>query len=153
MFSNLPEILKDPIWNVLAHFFVNLLVQFILIRGIYYRYTKKKELAFSFFLMGIMIFFMCILLKNVEISLGIGFSLFALFTILRFRSKNLPIKIMTYFFTIIGISAINALAQFDNPVRGTILINSIILISVYLLEISFENVKAHKEEQKTESDK
>lgn len=139
---------EDTIWNILLHFFMNLLVLFILIRLIYYRFAKKKGLAFPFFLLGIMIFFMCILLKKVEISLGIGFGLFALFSILRFRTKNLTAKVMSYFVAIIGISAINSLAQFDNPVLGPILINSLILLSILLLEVVFRKVKPPKEAKK-----
>ena len=117
---------------------------FILIIGIYNKYAKKKELSFPFFLMGIMIFFMCIMLKNVELSMGVGFGLFALFSILRLRSKNLSAKVISYLFAIIGISAINALAEFYHPVRGPILINSVLLLSILLLEISFKKKKTPK---------
>ena len=44
---------------------------------------------------------------------------------------------MTYFFTVIGIAVINAMATYYNPVRGTILINVIIIISLLLLEFFF----------------
>jgi hypothetical protein len=82
-----------------------------------------------------MIFLVCILLKSVEIQLGIALGLFAIFAILRFRSQNLSLRQMTYFFTVIGVSVINAMAGFYSPVRGPILINSIIILSVFLLEI------------------
>ncbi len=103
---------QDPIWNVLIRFAVDLVVLFIVIRLIYYRYTKNNGNAFSFFLMGIMIFLVCILLKTVEINLGVALGLFAIFAILRFRSRNLDLRDMTYFFTILGISVVNALANF-----------------------------------------
>jgi hypothetical protein len=137
MFSDLFTVGPDPIWNVLIRFLVNLLVLIILVRGIYYRYSKKKQFSFPFLLMGIMVFILCILLKNIEISLGVGFGLFALFSILRIRSRNMTPKVISYFFAIIGISAINSLAEFYNPVRGPILINSTILLTVFLLEIFF----------------
>ena len=128
---------QDPIWNILIRFAVTLIVQFIAIRLIYYRYSKKDGNAFSFFLMGIMIFLVCILLKTVEIKLGVALGLFAIFAILRFRSRNLALRDMTYFFTILGISVINALANFLHPVRGPILINGIIIVSLLLLEFFF----------------
>jgi hypothetical protein len=87
--------------------------------------------------MGIMIFLVCMLLKTVEVQLGMALGLFAIFAILRFRSRNLSLREMTYFFTVIGVSVINAMASFYNPVRGMILINSIIIISVLVLEIFF----------------
>lgn len=128
---------KDPIWEVLIRFLIDLIALFILIRVIFYRYTRKKEYSFVLFLMGIMIFMMCILLQHADISMGVGFGLFGLFSILRYRSRNMDFKTLAYFFTTIGISAINALGQFFHPVRGPILINSVILLSVFILEISF----------------
>jgi hypothetical protein len=128
---------QDPIWNILIRFAINLVVLSIVIRLIYYRYSGKKGNAFSFFLMGIMIFLVCILLKTVEIQLGVAFGLFAIFAILRFRSRNLPLREMTYFFTILGISVINAMANFLHPVRGTVMINAIIIISLFVLEYFF----------------
>jgi len=127
----------DPIWSVLIHLLVTLLVLFIVIRLIYYRYTRNERRVFSFFQMGVMIFLVCILLKSVEIQLGIALGLFAIFAILRFRSRNLSMRDMTYFFTVIGISVINAMATFYNPVRGMIVINLVIILSTFILEIFF----------------
>ena len=128
---------EDPIWSVLLHLLVTLLVLFIVIRLIYYRYSRNERRVFSFFQMGIMIFLVCILLKTVEIQLGIALGLFAIFAILRFRSRNLSMRDMTYFFTVIGISVINAMATFYNPVRGMIVINSVIVLSTFILEVFF----------------
>jgi hypothetical protein len=139
---------QDPIWNVLIRFLVSLLVQFIVIRLIYFRYTKNKRNVFSFFQMGIMIFLVCVLLKTVEVQLGIALGLFAIFAIMRFRSQNLPLRQMTYFFTVIGISVINAMANFYQPVRGTIVINTIIILSVFLLEKLFNKTALEKSKKK-----
>ena len=139
---------QDPIWNVLIRFIVTLLVQFIVIRLIYFRYTKNKRNVFSFFQMGIMIFLVCVLLKTVEVQLGIALGLFAIFAIMRFRSQNLPMRQMTYFFTVIGISVINAMANFYQPVRGTIVINTIIILSVFLLEKFFNRTALEKSKKK-----
>jgi len=128
---------QDPIWSVLLDLLVTLLVLFIVIRLIYYRYSRNERRVFSFFQMGIMIFLVCILLKTVEIQLGIALGLFAIFAILRFRSRNLSMRDMTYFFTVIGIAVINAMATFYNPVRGMIVINSIIILSTFILEVFF----------------
>jgi uncharacterized membrane protein len=137
MTADLITQVQDPIWNVLIRFLVNILVLFIVIRLIYYRYSKRKGYVFSFFLMGIMIFLVCILLKTVEIQLGIALGLFAIFAITRFRSRNLSLRTMTYFFTVIGIAVINAMANFFDPVRGTILINGIIISTLLILEYFF----------------
>jgi uncharacterized membrane protein len=128
---------QDPIWNVLIRFVVTLIVLTIIIRYIYYRYSKKKRNVFAFFQMGIMLFLVCILLQNVEIQLGVALGLFAIFAIVRFRSENLNLRDMAYFFTVIGVSVINSMADFIEPVRGPIVINSIIIIGLYILEFLF----------------
>ena len=140
---------QDPIWNVFIRFLVSLVVQFIVIRLIYFRYTGNRNNVFSFFQMGIMIFLVCVLLKTVEVQLGIALGLFAIFAIMRFRSRNLPLRQMAYFFTVIGISVINAMANFYHPVRGTILINSIIILSVFLLEKFFNRTASEKRSKKS----
>ena len=128
------ELNQDPLWPTLLRFLVTLIVLTILIRFIYSPHTRKKRNEFSFYLMGIMIFMVCILLQHVEIQLGVALGLFAVFAIMRFRSENLRLREMTYFFTVLGVSVINAMATFYNPVRGTILINLVILGSVFILE-------------------
>lgn len=136
--SSIFDFNQDPIWNVLLRFIVTLFVLFVVIRLIYYRYSRRERRAFSFFMMGIMIFLVCILLKTVEVQLGMALGLFAIFAILRFRSRNLSLREMTYFFTVIGVAVINAMATFYNPTRGMILINVIIILSLIILEKFFQ---------------
>ena len=93
---------------------------------------------FSFFLMGMIIFSLCALLKGVEIQMGMALGLFAIFSIIRFRTSNFSTKDMSYLFTILGISAINAMIDFPHPVRGTIIFNSILILTILLLELSFK---------------
>lgn len=137
---------KDPIWEILIRFFIDLVSLFVLVRIIYYRFSLKKEFSFVLYLMGIMIFLMCVLLQHAEMSMGVGFGLFALFSVLRFRTKNLDFRSMAYLFTAMGISAINSLGTFYDPVRGSILMNGVILLSVYLLELTMpKEMKARKD--------
>jgi hypothetical protein len=128
---------NDPLWDVLIKFGITIVVLFIVIRLIYFRFSHKERTVFSFFQMGIMIFLVCILLQHVEIQLGVALGLFAIFAILRFRSEGLSLRDMTYFFTVIGIGVINAMASFYNPVRGIVLVNSIIILSALILELFF----------------
>lgn len=137
---------KDPMWETLIRFLIDLVALFILVRVIYFKYSPKREFSFVLFLMGIMIFLMCVLLQHADISMGAGFGLFALFSVLRFRTKNLDFRPMAYLFTAIGISAINALGTFLYPIRGPFMINGIILLSVFVLEISMPKEAKSKKE-------
>jgi hypothetical protein len=133
---------------------VELVVLIIIIPGIYKRFQGKKENMFSFFLMGMTIFMICVLLKGVEIQLGIALGLFAIFSIIRFRTSNFTSKEMAYLFTIMGLSAINAMFDFPNPIRGTILFNAILILTILLLEIVFrEDVKSDKKDEKKKKKK
>jgi hypothetical protein len=127
--------LDKTLLSIMIRFFLNLLVLFILIRLIYYKFTKKEEYLFSFFLMGIIIFLLCSLLQTVNIQLGLALGLFAVFAILRFRTVNYTAKDMTYVFTVIGISVINSQANIPPPLIGALIINSIIIITTIILEL------------------
>ena len=117
---------------------INIAVLFIIIKLLYNRYSNKKGNLFAFFLMGTMIFLLCIVLKDVELQMGMALGLFAIFSIIRYRTRNMAIKDMAYLFTVIGISALNALLDYPNPVRGTILLNLIVILTIFVLEISFK---------------
>jgi hypothetical protein len=125
--------------SLLIRFGLNLSILFILIGLIYYRFSKKPEFLFSFFIMGIVIFLICSILDSVKLELGMALGLFAVFSILRFRTVNFSVKDMTYIFAVIGISVINSLANVPPPFISAIVINSLILITVLLLEIYLKN--------------
>jgi hypothetical protein len=128
-------ILGNSLQGIMIRFSFNLIVLFILIRLIYYRFVKKEEYVFSFFLMGTIIFLLVSLLTTVNIQLGMALGLFAVFGILRFRTVNYTAKDMTYIFTIIGISVINSQANIPPPVLGALAVNSIIIILAIILEL------------------
>ena len=89
---------------------------------------------FTFFLMGITVFFITSMLKSVWIEIGMAFGLFAIFAILRFRTRNFSLKDMSYIFTTIGISVINSLKLIGFPVLGVIIFNIIIVFAAIILE-------------------
>jgi hypothetical protein len=115
-------------------FAIDIIFLFILIRFIYFRYSKKVRFLFTFFLMGIMVFFICSMLGTVVLDMTFAFGLFAVFSILRFRTSNFNVKDMAYTFTTIGLSLINSLKVLKFPLAGILIINIIIIISVYMLE-------------------
>jgi len=128
--------LNNPdFWGIMARFIINLFFLFVLVRLVYYRYSKKAEYLFSLMLMGIMIFFIGSMLKTVFMELGMAIGLFAIFTILRLRTRSFTMKDMAYIFTTIGISFINSLKLLGFPVLGLLIINVIIIGSAFILEV------------------
>jgi hypothetical protein len=124
----------STVWGIMLRFVMNLVFLIILIRILYFRYSKKENFMFTFFLIGITVFFICSMLKDIKIEIGMGLGLFAIFSILRFRTRNFSVKDMAYTFTTIGISVINSVNMIGFPIIGFIIINLLIVLSVFILE-------------------
>jgi hypothetical protein len=135
---------ENSLWNLFIRFLINLVVLFILVGLIYYKFSKKEEHLFSYVLMGVMIFLICGILGTIDLKVGTALGLFAIFAIIRFRTVQYTVKDITYVFIIIGISVINAQANIPPPILGAAIINSSILILTYLLEIFLQKKSFRK---------
>jgi len=120
-FLNAPQFDGD-FFTMLFHFFINIIVLTIIIRFLYYNYTRKQEYLFTYYMIGIIVFFICFTLKSFELDLGMALGLFAIFGILRYRTSTIEIKDMTYLFIVIGISVINSLANIKMSLAELILV-------------------------------
>jgi hypothetical protein len=134
---NIPEF-----WGLMIRFGITVIALFILIRVIYYRYSANKMFLFTFSLMGVVIYFIAAMMHIVFLDIGMAFGLFAIFTILRLRTKNFSVKDMSYMFTTIGLSVINSLKLVRFPLLGLLIINVIIILAAYLLEESMSKNKS-----------
>ena len=111
------EFLGTPIfdakdfWNLITKTIFNLIIITTIIRYIYYPVTKNKDYLFTYFLISLTVFLLCVLLDSVKLQLGFALGLFAIFGIIRYRTDPIPIKEMTYLFLVIGVSVVNALAN------------------------------------------
>jgi hypothetical protein len=88
---------------------INLFILFVIVRLLYYPKTRRKDYLFTYFLIGIITFFLCFGLKKLDIDTGMGLGLFAIFGIIRYRTDAIEIKEMTYLFLVIGLSVVNAM--------------------------------------------
>jgi hypothetical protein len=131
----------DPIYGILVRLAVETVSLMIIIPGLHRRFLNNREHMFPFFLMGIMIFTICILLKKVEIQFGMALGLFAIFSIIRFRTINFSTKDMSYLFAVVGLSAVNAMFDYPHPVRGTIIVNLIVILTILFLELAFRGIE------------
>ena len=111
------EFLGTPIfdakgfWKLITKTVFNLIIITTIIRYIYYPVTKNKDYLFTYFLISLTVFLLCVLLDSVKLQLGFALGSFAIFGIIRYRTDPIPIKEMTYLFLVIGISVVNALAN------------------------------------------
>ena len=120
--------------DLFVRFIYNFLTAFLIIRLIYYPKEKRREYLFTFFIFNMVIFFVCSFLKSIILDIGFAFGLFAIFTILRYRTETIPIREMTYQFLIITLGAINGLANNGGWHPELLFINTVILIGVFLLD-------------------
>jgi len=116
-------------------FFINLgidLVTVILIIFlIYFPNNRRREYIFTFMLFNVIIFLLTYILNEVKISMGAAFGLFAVFSMLRYRTAGISMKDMTYLFIFIALGLLSAihLEYYEN-----IVINAIILILTFILD-------------------
>jgi len=122
-------------WAIAERFAMNLVFLFLLLRVVYYRFSRKSNYLFGFFLMGIVIFFIGAMLKIVAMEFQMAIGLFAIFTILNLRTISFDVKNMAYLFAVIAISALNSLdLKGKFPFLGVVIFNIIIIASAFILE-------------------
>lgn len=127
--------LWDPDFNdLLFRLVVNAVILTILIRFLYYPKSKRKDYLFTYYLIGMITFFLCFGLKKLDIDTGMGLGLFAIFGILRYRTEGIEIKEMTYLFLVIGVSVLNALSSNKISLAEMGLINVVMVLLTYGLE-------------------
>ena len=128
------KIFSNDFYTLLFRLIVNLVFMTIIIRYLYYPITKRKDYLFTYYLIGLITFFLCFALKKLDIDTGMGLGLFAIFGIIRYRTDAIEIKEMTYLFLIIGISVVNSLASKKISLAEMALINASVVGVTYGLE-------------------
>lgn len=103
-FSENVNLLNLVICTVLNTFFV-----WVIVHCFYYPKGRRRDYYFSFILMSISVFTLIYLLLDSDKSVGTGVALglFAIFSIVRFRTESVPIREMTYLFLLVALSVLN----------------------------------------------
>ena len=123
----------DPtfIWR----FAVHIAFIFVLVRALYYHRQRKRDFAFALLMFSFLVFILTFFLKDVEISLGFTFGLFAIFAMLQYRTETISPKEMTYLLIAVGSALINAVTQL-NPL-ALIGVNLLILALTWFTQSQF----------------
>lgn len=118
-----------------SKFFYNLLIDIaavlIIIFLIYYPSNKKLGFVFTFILFNVVIFLLTYVLNEVKISMGAAFGLFAVFSMLRYRTLGISMKDMTYLFIFIAIGLISAIQL---EYSELLIINGILIFCIFILD-------------------
>lgn len=133
------EFLEVPIYDddlikLLIRFLINTTVALLIVAFCYYPKNKQSSYVFTFLMMNVIVFFICFLLKKLELGLGMALGLFAIFAIIRYRTDAIRVKDMTYLFLLIGIAVINALSNKKTSYAELAFTNVMLFVVPYLLE-------------------
>ncbi|MGB3075935.1 MAG: DUF4956 domain-containing protein [Chitinophagales bacterium] len=120
--------------DLLFRFAFNFLIAYIIIRWIYYPTHKNKDYLFTYFLFNIIIFMLCYMMRNTQLEIGVAFGLFAVFSILRYRTLNVGVMDMAYLFLIISVGVINSMSNENVSIAEILFANFLIVSVIFILE-------------------
>jgi hypothetical protein len=112
----------------------NFLIALVLVRFVYYPSTHDKRYVFTFLVFNTIIFFVLSFLTGLEIEVGVGFGLFAIFSILRYRTDPIPIREMTYLFVITALPVMNSVGSAGAVWPQLIVANLAVMAIMLILE-------------------
>jgi len=144
-------------------FFLNLGIDvasvLALIFLVYYPTYKNQDYIFTFLIFNLVIFILTYVLNEVKISMGAAFGLFAVFSMLRYRTAGISIKDMTYLFIVIAMGLVGAIRL---DFYELMILDALIICFAWLLEskwilkrelsqnIEYENIELIVPDKKAE---
>ena len=87
-FLGTPIFDAEDFWKLITKTVFNLIVITAIIRYIYYPVTKNKDYLFTYFLISLTVFLLCVLLDIVKLQLGFALGLFAIFGIIHAKLRT-----------------------------------------------------------------
>lgn len=118
--------------EVAARLGLDLFFVLLLIRGVYYRTYHRTHLFLTFFSVNLIIFLVTYSLNQVDLTLGAAFGLFAVFSMLRYRTEGISANDMTYLFLVIAIGLLMAIG--GGSLLGLIALGALVVLVTLMLE-------------------
>lgn len=116
-------------------FYISLILDLIAVAAIlllvYLPKYRHTDMIFTYAMFNIAIFILTYVLNQVKISMGAAFGLFAVFSMLRYRTMGMNIKDMTYMFVFITIGLVTGI-QLQYAELITILV--LIFLACFILD-------------------
>jgi hypothetical protein len=120
--------------NLSIGFVVNLLVAFVIVRFIYYPANQNKNYVFTYLAFNTIVYFVMSFLTSAELSLGVGFGLFAIFSVLRYRTSTMSTREMTYLFIFIALPVMNSVLMRGGEWAALLAVNAVVAAVLCVLE-------------------
>jgi hypothetical protein len=118
--------------RLLMNILINFVSAFLIVRFLYYTQKQSKKYVFTFLTMNSLLFLIFYFSGNIAISFGVGFGLFAIFRVLRYRTDPLSARDMSYLFILLSLALINY-ALLDNQQYLMLLIAYAFIFALILL--------------------
>ncbi|MCB0483363.1 MAG: DUF4956 domain-containing protein [Flavobacteriales bacterium] len=120
--------------ELLVRLAINTVVSYTIILYIFRSTRRDSEYIFTYLVFSPVVFFICHLFSAAKLSIGFAFGLFAVFSILRYRTTTIPVKEMTYMFIIIAVSVINAISTKKVSHAELMFTNAFLVALTFFLE-------------------
>ena len=132
------------LWTFLIRFGFNLLICWVITHFLYYKKSHRRDYYFTYMLFSATIFLILYHLQNLQMEMTLALGLFAIFSMIRYRTEQLPIREMTYLFVLIGISIING-SGLTSSYAAFVATNLLVILLIWLLEtLGFSKRHGHK---------
>lgn len=115
-----------------VNFLLNTVFVWIIVHFLYYRKSKHRSFYFTYVMLSVaiyfLVYFMVFVLEDLKgkTGIGVGIGLFGIFSIMRYRTDAMPVREMTYLFSVICLSVINALGS-------TITFSELLLVNIFVI--------------------
>jgi hypothetical protein len=120
--------------SLFGGFALNLVIAVLLVRFIYYPAQPDKNYVFTFLAFNTIIYFVMSFMATAELGLGVGFGLFAIFSVLRYRTSTMSTREMTYLFVVIALPVMNFLILRQADWLVLLPVNAAVLAVLFVLE-------------------
>ncbi|MBR1766599.1 MAG: DUF4956 domain-containing protein [Bacteroidales bacterium] len=132
------------LWTFLIRFGFNLLVCWVITHFLYYKKSQRRDYYFTYMLFSSVIFLILYQLQNLQMEMTLALGLFAIFSMIRYRTEQMPIREMTYLFVLIGLSIING-SGLTSSYTAFVVTNLLVVLLIWLLEsLGFTHRQATK---------
>ena len=130
--------------DTMLRFVICMLVNWAIVHFLYYKKCKRRDFYFTFVLTSVAIFFLVSLMMSMDrgkATMGVGLGLFGIFSIMRYRTDEMPVREMTYLFIVVCLSVVHSMAsslgidEFGQLV-GTPLLELIVIDVVTIIAIA-----------------
>ncbi|AWA30212.1 DUF4956 domain-containing protein [Flavobacterium magnum] len=117
-----------------------LLVASVLILYFFSNRNKAETIHPLYMIVGLCTFSLCYLFTKIDIGVGIGFGLFAIFSVLRFRAKAFTINGIIFLFTSLTLSILDVMYPVEKYEILILFQSAIILFFIMASMVLFDKI-------------